>query len=121
VSQKRTVSDVYPSPWLRPEDLAGAARRVQVESVDVQGFRQRDGSTQEKIVVGFLGKQKRMICNVTQARALAEIAGSEEIDRWAGAQVVLTPARATNGKLTIAVHGVGRDASADLSMTGGGA
>ncbi len=20
----RTVSDVYPSPWLRPEDLAGA-------------------------------------------------------------------------------------------------
>ncbi len=106
MSQKRTVSDVYPSPWLRPEDLAGAARRVQVESVDVQGFRQRDGSTQEKIVVGFVGKQKRMICNVTQARALAEIAGSEEIDRWAGVQVVLTPARASNGKLTIAVHGV---------------
>jgi hypothetical protein len=100
------VSDVYPSPWLRPEDLAGAARRVQVESVDVQGFRQRDGSTQEKIVVGFLGKQKRMILNVTQARALAEVAGSEEIDRWAGVQVVLTPARASNGKLTIAVHGV---------------
>lgn len=104
----RTVSDVYPSPWLRPEDLAGAARRVQVSGVDVQGFRQRDGSQQEKIVVAFVGKQKRMICNVTQARALAEIAGSEEIDRWAGLAVVLTPARATNGKPTVAVHGVGK-------------
>ena len=102
----RTVSDVYPSPWLRAEDLAGAARRVQIEGVDVESFRQPNASKEERVVVRFVAKQKRLICNVTQARALAEIAGSEEIDRWAGMQVVLTPARATNGKLTIAVHGV---------------
>ncbi len=102
----RTVSDVYPSPWLRPEDLAGAARRVVVEGVDVDKFRTPDGKKEEKVVVSFVGKQKRLICNVTQARALAEIAGSEEIDRWAGLTVVLTPARASNGKATIAVHGV---------------
>ena len=100
----RTVSDVYPSPWLRPEDLAGAARRVQVEEVTVESFRQPNGASQEKIVVAFVGKKKRLICNVTQARALAEVSGSDEIDRWRGLVVVLTPARASNGKATIAVH-----------------
>lgn len=102
----RTVSSVYPSPWLRPEDLGGQARKVRIEAVDVQGFRQRDGSTQEKIVITFERAHKRLICNVTQARALAEIAGTEEIDDWPGLAVVLTAARASNGKLTIAVHGV---------------
>lgn len=102
----RTVSDVYPSPWLRPEDLAGAARRVQVSGVEVESFRQPNGAKEERIVVSFVGKQKRLICNLTQARALAEIAGTEEIDRWDDLAVVLTPARATNGKPTIAVHGV---------------
>ena len=100
----RTVSDVYPSPWLRPEDLAGAARRVQVEAVTVESFRQQNGTSEERIVVAFVGKQKRLICNVTQARALAEVSGSEAIDDWRGLHVVLTPARATNGKATIAVH-----------------
>ncbi|MBK8211606.1 MAG: hypothetical protein IPK78_18275 [Rhodospirillales bacterium] len=102
----RTVSDVYPSPWLRAEDLGGAARKVVIEAVDVQGFRQRDGATAEKVVVSFARATKRLICNVTQARALAEICGTEEIDGWRGQQVVLTAARASNGKLTIAVHGV---------------
>jgi hypothetical protein len=87
--------------------LGGSARRATVEKVDVQGFRQRDGSTQEKIVVSFVRATKRLICNVTQARALAEIAGSDGIDDWPGTLVVLTAAKASNGKLTVAVHGAG--------------
>lgn len=102
----RTVSDVYPSPWLRAEDLSSQARTVRVLAVDVQGFRQRDGSTQNKIVVAFERASKKLICNVTQARAFAEIAKSEEIDDWLGVQVVLTAVRVANGKLTIVVHGV---------------
>lgn len=105
----RTVSDVYPSPWLRAEDLGGQAKRVRIERVDVQGIRQRDGSTQNKLIVTFERATKRLICNVTQARALAEAAGTEEFDRWAGVVVVLTATRASNGKLTIAVHGAEGD------------
>lgn len=115
----RTVSDVYPSPWLRPEDLAGAARRVQVSGVEVESFRQPNGAKEERIVVSFVGKQKRLICNLTQARALAEIAGTEEIDRWDDLAVVLTPARATNGKGTVAIHGVGLDTAAAAYSTSG--
>ena len=102
----RTVSDVYPSPWLRAEDLNSQARKVRVLAVDVQEFRQRDGSMQNKIVVTFERATKKLICNMTQARAFADIAKSEEIDDWMGMHVVLTAARANNGKLTIAVHGV---------------
>lgn len=113
----RTVSDVYPSPWLRAEDLGGQARTVRIAAADVQGFRQRDGTTAEKVVVSFERASKRLVCNVTQARAIAEAAGTEAIDGWSGTAVVLTAARASNGKGTIAVHGVG---DVEAGARGGG-
>ena len=98
-----TVESVYPSPWIKAEDLQGRAIRVTIQSVDVQEFRQRDGSRKAAIVLSFERAHKALICNVTQARAVAAILGTELLAEWPGHAVTLAPSRAPNGRPTIAV------------------
>jgi len=99
----RTVSEVYPSKWLRAVDLQGRPARVQIVAVDVQDFRQRDGSQEARIVISFARKHRRLVCNRTQAQALAEILGTEEFERWIDRDVILAPGRAPNGQQTIVI------------------
>ena len=98
------VSEIgsYQSPWLRAEDLAGQSRRVKVERATLEDIRQADNTNQQRIVVTFVGKQKKLICNKTQAMALATALGDDTAG-WLGRDVYLTPAPTPQGKLTIAV------------------
>lgn len=100
------VSDIYQSAWLKAEDLAGAGRKVHIEAIKVEQFDdQQKGTKENKIVVAFAGKQKRLICNKMQAGALAKLFG-DDTDNWLNREVVLTPVPTPNGKETIAVMGV---------------
>lgn len=54
------VSEIYQSAWLKAEDLQGAPRRVQIEAVNSQEFKNQDGSKERKLVVAFVGKQKKV-------------------------------------------------------------
>ena len=101
------VSEIgsYQSPWLRGEDLGGQSRRVKVERASVEEIRQADGTNQQRIVVTFVGKQKKLICNKTQAMALATALGDDTAG-WVGRDVYLTPAPTPQGKLTISIMGV---------------
>lgn len=105
------VSSIYSSPWLRADDLAGRSARVTIAHAGEEAIRQADGSTQARIVVDFVGKQKRLILNATQARSLLSI-GGDDTDDWRGVEVILSPVPSANGKATIAVMpvaGVGGD------------
>lgn len=99
----RLVSEVYPSPWLRREDLKGRSVRVTIERVTVKSLHQVDGSEADKIVLSFRGTSKALACNKTQARTLAGLLGTEEFGEWTGAAIVLTPGQAPNGKATIVI------------------
>jgi len=94
------VSQVYASPWLRAVDLQGRTIKVTIARAGVDLIPQNDGSKQERIIVDFLGKQKRLILNKTQAAALAGIAG-DDTEQWNGIEVYLAPQPTNNGKLTI--------------------
>lgn len=103
---RRSVADIYPSPWLRADDLRGHSARVQVSEAMVEELRQRDGSKETKIVLSFMGKQKKLALNKTQAMAMVKITGSEYYEDWPGAVIMLSPAQAPNGQATIAITGV---------------
>ena len=92
--------DFYQSPWLSLPDLAGRAVRVTISEVRVEEVKQRDGTKARKVVLSFNGKKKRLICNVSQARAAGEAWG-DDLDRWVGKQTILQPGKAENGKDTI--------------------
>lgn len=99
-----TVADLYPSKWLKADDLGGVANRVTISAVTVETFRQPDRTSKQAAVVSFERATKRMICNVTQCRALAAVCGSECFTDWIGHAVTLAPGTAPNGKATITVR-----------------
>jgi hypothetical protein len=81
-----TVAALYPSKWLKADDLGGVAKRVTIAAV-----------------LDFERATKRMICNVTQCRALASVLGSDRFADWIGKAVTLAPGTAPNGKPTIEI------------------
>jgi hypothetical protein len=77
-------SDVFPSKWLNPSDLAGDM------VVQIRGVKQEEvGRDNElKPVIYFEGTLKPMILNVTNWKSLASLFG-EESDNWGSKQITL--------------------------------
>ena len=73
----RTVSDLFPSKWLKAEDLDGRPHTVRIVDVTVESLRQPDGSSKPAAVLTFERASKRLILNKTQATALADLLGTE--------------------------------------------
>ena len=96
-----SVSAVYPSPWISPDDV-GRPITVTIAAVTVEEFRRPDGSQEHKIVLAFKGARKRLPLNKTQAKTLAGLLG-DDAEKWAGRTIILAPAMAPNRKATIAV------------------
>jgi len=80
------INGAFPSKYLKASDIAAAQPVVQIDRVVVEQV----GREQEhKPVVYFVGKSKGVVLNKTNARAIAQIAGSSETDDWAGTSVQL--------------------------------
>jgi len=98
------VSEMYPSKWLKAETLAGHTRGVTVETSTVEDlYNTREKRTEQKFVLGFFGKQLRLVLNKTQSLAMVRITGSDDSDLWIGHQINLSPARTPNGQDTITI------------------
>jgi hypothetical protein len=87
----RSVSESFPSRFLKADDLKGRRRSVVISRVDEETVGQgRDA--QVKPVVYFRGTDtKPMVCNKTNGYAIAAVAGSEDYDSWPGVRVTLYP------------------------------
>ena len=105
MSEIKTVSDLYPSPWLHAADLAKPVT-VTIAAVELQEFHLPDGTAHLALVVAFEKAKRKLVCNKTQARALMAITGSETFAEWVGASITLAPAVAPNKRGTIAILGV---------------
>jgi len=81
------VSDVFGSKGLKAEDLRGQDVRVEISSTRICRF--DDG---DKIEVQFVGKEKSLVCNRTNARTISLVVGSDDLDDWVGHPVTIYPA-----------------------------
>lgn len=102
----KTVSELFPSKYLKVEDLQNKAFALTIQTVTLEKV--HDTINREdtiKAIVWFDGAQKGLIVNKTQALALASITGTEEFSQWKGAKVHLRPGRSHNGKPTIVITG----------------
>lgn len=102
-----SFKDLFPDKWLKPEVINGYRPRVVIEHVGVeQLFNPRSKRNEAKLVVKFHKKDLRLICNKTQARALATICKTDDFDKWPGHEVVLSTGKAPNGMDTILISPV---------------
>ncbi len=78
------INSAFPSNYLKAADLQGRRAAVTVSHVAME-----DIGDDHKPVLYFVGKEKGMVLNRTNANMIAEITGLEETDQWKGHTVVL--------------------------------
>ena len=81
------VSEAFPnnSKWLSASELQGFEVKVQIAALAVAEFREEN-----KPALLFVGKQKGLALNRTNARKLAAAFG-DEMDSWVGKEIIIYP------------------------------
>lgn len=93
------INDVFSGSFLKADDLHGKTVPVTIETVEVKDF--DDG---KKLVLRFVGKDKALVCNKTNANIIAEMLGGET-DDWEGKRVKLTTKKVEfQGKLVPSIR-----------------
>ncbi len=84
-----SVKDLYKSKgdWLKAEDLQGKATKVKVADVAIEEIGDKK---EQKIVLGFVGKEKRLVLNKTNANVIADAYGDEELE-WIEKEIIMYP------------------------------
>jgi hypothetical protein len=76
---------LYGAKYLSPADLHGEQVRYKIGKVDVVELREpKDGSTKRKFIVYFIGVEKALVLNKTNANKLASALGKDR-GKWIGA------------------------------------
>ena len=79
------LDQMFPSKWLHSDDLQGKRIKVEIADVAIETFDNGD----EKPIVSFRNGKKLLVLNQTNARAIAEIAGSDDSNDWQGVSSAL--------------------------------
>lgn len=80
--------EVYPSKYLKAEDLGDEEPIVTIERVVMETLESKDRGKQEKPVAYFKGLEKGLVINKTNWSIIARIHGDES-DDWIGKQITL--------------------------------
>lgn len=82
------VNEVYASKsdWLKVDDLKGNETNCTISGVTLETVGEQD-----KLVVAFEGKEKKLVLNKTNAGAIAHSFGDDTND-WTGKEITLYPA-----------------------------
>ena len=83
------VGEAYPSRFIKAEDLNGQDIAVKISSVELEAV-DKDGK-EKKLVLGFTGKSKHLVCNKTNANTITKILNTDETDEWIGRSIIIGP------------------------------
>ena len=82
------VDDAFPGNWLKANDLGDEDHVVTIDSVKRERIGQGE-QAKPQWVIKFHEFPKPMVCNVTNARAIAKVLGLNEMDDWKGQRITL--------------------------------
>ena len=83
------LNEMFPSDLLKSQDLldAGGEMLLTIAKVEMKTFDRDDNSKDTKPII-FFEEGNQMVCNKTNANAIADMFG-EETDDWLGNQITL--------------------------------
>lgn len=83
------IGNAFPSKYLKASDLMNKQINVTIDRVEMEDF----GDDGDKAIVYFVGKEKGLVLNKTNANAIVDITGSDETSDWHGKSVSLYSAK----------------------------
>ena len=83
------INDAFPSKYIKCADLKGHLVSVVIESVSIEEVGSKD-KPEQKPVMFFVGKEKGMTMNKTNAMVIADMFGPET-NGWMGKTITLRP------------------------------
>lgn len=92
------INEVYKSEsdYLKAEDLKGKTVKVTIESAELKEF-ENNGKKETKLVLSFVGKEKKLVLNSTNAKRIALNIGSEDTDYWKNGEIQIYPTQTDFG------------------------
>ena len=95
------MTDLYPSNYLKADDLANRTVRATVAKLDLEEIGQ---DKTLKPILRFVGKDKGLVLNKTNAALIASVYGDDS-DAWIGKPIELYPAQVSfQGKIVTAIR-----------------
>lgn len=84
------LNDIYESSskFLKASDLNNGKPVVEIESAEVKE-NTYDGQTKKQIVLSFVGKDKVLGLNFTNATRISHLVGTEDFEQWIGWRIRL--------------------------------
>ena len=92
-----TRNEVFPSKYLKADDLKGKACVVTIESAPYVTLKGLDGNETKKIVLHFKNAQKTLPLNVTNFNAVCAATSFPDTEDWPGQRIELYPDQTTMG------------------------
>lgn len=84
------MDQVFPSKYLKAEDLGKRSHEVTIASVQLEEMKDNDGGRSMKPMITFEGVEKGIILNKTNTETIKSLYGSES-DDWIGQKIVIFP------------------------------
>jgi hypothetical protein len=81
------LADAFPSNFLKAEDLQGKSVVVVINEIEFDTIG-KDSKEGKKLILSFKGKDKKMVCNKTNAKTLEKLYG-DDTDDWIGRPIKL--------------------------------
>lgn len=95
---------MFPSKYLKAADLDGHEPIVTISEVSVESMGASEDQKENKPVIYFEGKEKGVVCNVTNWNTLIGLFG-DETNLWIGKKIKLVTAEvAFKGKMTLSIR-----------------
>jgi hypothetical protein len=92
------LNDMFPSKYVKGEDLGGKSFVVTIARVVVEKMRPNPGRPEEeKFVLYTVEGHKGIILSKTIAGQIAQITGSDDSDHWPGKKIEVYPESVTVG------------------------
>src|SRR3989304_3055241 len=83
------VKDVFPSKYLKVDDLNDLDLTLTIDNVVIEEIGQGDAK-QKKMVIYFQEAEKGFVCNKTNATVIEKLFG-DETTNWKGKRITLWP------------------------------
>jgi hypothetical protein len=93
--QMPTKADVFPSKYLKAEDLKGHSVVLKIATSSLEKLKNGSGGEQRKVVLTFLKTEKQLPLNATNFDSVMDITGEDDSDNWVGHKIELYPTQTT--------------------------